>query len=67
MRLLVELRLFEAVRRVAVVGHRVLAVLVEEQFVETTGEVVGVLGVLARLFGRVDAVDLGEHLLRRLA
>jgi len=45
MRLLVELGLLEAHRGVAIISHRILAILVEEQFVEAAGEVVGMLGV----------------------
>ena len=47
-RLLVELGLLEAVRRVAIIGAGILPVLVEEELVEPPGEVVGVLGVAAR-------------------
>ena len=45
MRLLVELRLFEAVVGVAVIAAGILAVGVEEQFVQPAGEVIGMLGV----------------------
>ena len=47
-RLLVELRLLEAVRGVAEIGAGILAVLVEEQLVEPAGEVVGMLGIAPR-------------------
>ena len=67
MRLLVELRLFEAVPGVPVIGHRVLPVLVEEELVEPPGQVVGMLGVAARARPPVDLVDLADGIADRLA
>ena len=64
MGLLVELGLFQADIGRAVIAHGVLPVLVEEQFVQAPRQVVGVLGILARLGLQVDAVDLRGGLLR---
>ena len=67
MRLLVELRLFEAVVGVAIIGAGILAVGVEEQFVEPAGEIVGMLGVAARARLPVDLIELARGEVDRLA
>ena len=66
-RLLVELGLFQAVRRIAIIRHRILPVLVEEQLVEAAGEVVGVLGIAPRAGLPVDLVEPAQRLVERLA
>jgi hypothetical protein len=66
-RLLVELGLLEAVRRVAIIGAGILPVLVEEQLVEPPGEVVGMLGIAPRAALPVDLVELAGDGVDRLA
>ncbi len=67
MRLLVELRLFQADIGRPVIAHGVLSVLVEEQLVEPAGKIVGVLGIPARLAAQIDPVGPGDRALERLA
>ncbi len=69
MRLFVELCFLERGRGgiATVIGHGVLAVLVEETLIKLTSEIVRVFSVLARLVARIEAVDCREHFLGSLA
>jgi hypothetical protein len=64
-RLLVDLGALKRVRRVLVIGHGVLPVLVEEQLVELADQVVVVEDVAAGLGPEIDLVGLGQDPVER--
>jgi hypothetical protein len=66
MRLLVELRLLEAVAGGAIVSAGILPVLVEEQFIEAPRQIVGVLGIAPRARLPIDLINPAGQRAHRL-